>query len=44
MLSVPGKPRMYIEGLPSHVIQRGNNRSVCFFSEEDHQAYSGVPA
>ena len=38
---MPRKPRMYVGGLPSHVIQRGNNRSVCFFSEEDYHAYLG---
>ena len=25
-LIMPRKPRMYVAGLPSHVIQRGNNR------------------
>jgi REP element-mobilizing transposase RayT len=31
---MPGKPRMYMAGVPSHVIQRGNNRDVCFFAEQ----------
>lgn len=26
-------------GVPVHVIQRGNNRQVCFVSDEDHGAY-----
>lgn len=26
-------------GQPFHVIQRGNNRSVCFYAEEDYQYY-----
>lgn len=28
-------------GVPVHVIQRGNNRQVCFASDEDHGAYAG---
>ncbi len=27
--------------IPVHVIQRGNNRQVCFVSDEDHAAYAG---
>jgi len=26
-------------GVPVHIIQRGNNRQVCFVSDEDHGAY-----
>lgn len=33
---MPRKPRMYIAGYPYHVIQRGNNRDACFYSEEDY--------
>jgi len=36
---MPRKPRMYIPGMPCHVIQRGNNREVCFFSDQDYQFY-----
>lgn len=36
---MPRKPRQYVGGMPCHVVQRGNNRSVCFFSEEDYHAY-----
>ena len=32
-------PRLYIEGCAQHVIQRGNNRSACFFSEADYAFY-----
>ena len=32
-------PRLNIPDIPQHVIQRGNNRSVCFFSEEDYSVY-----
>jgi putative transposase len=30
---------MYMAGVPSHVIQRGNNRDVCFFAEQDYLFY-----
>ena len=26
-------------GIPQHIIQRGNNRQVCFGSDEDMAAY-----
>jgi len=26
-------------GIPWHIIQRGNNRSACFFTDEDYQLY-----
>ena len=28
------------KGIPQHVIQRGNNRQVCFGSDEDMAAYA----
>lgn len=31
--------RMCPAGIPQHVIQRGNNREICFASEQDMQAY-----
>jgi putative transposase len=33
------KARFSPEGVPQHVIQRGNNRQICFGSEEDFKAY-----
>ena len=36
---MPRKPRMYVPGIPCHVIQRGNNREACFFREEDYRFY-----
>lgn len=33
------KPRLNIVGNPQHVIQRGNNRQVTFFAEEDYRFY-----
>lgn len=36
---MPRKPRMYLPGLPCHVIQRGNNRDAGFFCEDDYRFY-----
>ena len=36
---MPRKPRMYLPGVPCHIIQRGNNREACFFSEQDYHFY-----
>lgn len=36
---MPRKPRIYLPGMPCHVIQRGNNRNVCFFAEQDYRFY-----
>lgn len=33
-------PRICLPGIPQHVIQRGNNRQVCFASDEDFAAYA----
>ena len=33
-------PRFSPAGMPQHVIQRGNNRSVCFAAEQDFSAYA----
>lgn len=33
------KPRFNLVGVPQHVIQRGNNREPCFFSELDYSRY-----
>jgi putative transposase len=32
-------PRLNLVDTPQHVIQRGNNRSACFFSTTDYQLY-----
>ncbi|MBU0664240.1 MAG: transposase [Proteobacteria bacterium] len=34
-------PRITPIDVPVHIIQRGNNRQVCFVSEEDYGAYAG---
>jgi putative transposase len=31
--------RLKLADLPVHLIQRGNNRSTCFFTEEDYLFY-----
>jgi len=36
---MPRKPRMYLSGVPAHIVQRGNNRGNCFFKENDYQFY-----
>ena len=36
---MPRKPRFNLLGIPQHIIQRGNNCSPCFLSEEDYQRY-----
>ena len=36
---MPRRARLVLPNLPLHIIQRGNNRSVCFFADEDCQFY-----
>jgi putative transposase len=36
---MPRRARLRIAGIPLHIIQRGNNRGVCFFSESDYYVY-----
>ncbi len=36
---MPRRARLSLPGVPWHIIQRGNNRSVCFRAEEDYQFY-----
>jgi putative transposase len=37
---MPRRPRIHIDGLPLHIVQRGHNRQPCFFAEDDYHAYS----
>jgi putative transposase len=32
-------PRLNLAGIPQHVVQRGNNRQVSFFAEQDYAVY-----
>ena len=36
---MPRRARLALPGIAWHIIQRGNNRSVCFHSEQDYQFY-----
>jgi len=36
---MPRRPRLQLCGLPLHIVQRGNNRAPCFFTEEDYRFY-----
>jgi len=36
---MPRKPRFFIPGLATHLVQRGNNRQAIFFEEADYKAY-----
>jgi len=33
------RPRLKLDGIPIHIIQRGNNRNACFYTDEDYQFY-----
>lgn len=36
---MPRRARLKVAGLPLHLIQRGNNRSACFYADEDYALY-----
>jgi len=36
---MPRRSRIIISGVPLHLIQRGNNRQPCFYSDEDYRFY-----
>lgn len=36
---MPREPRFNLPGIPQHIIQRGNNREPCFYSERDYLQY-----
>jgi len=36
---MPRRARVVLEGSALHLIQRGNNRSACFYAEEDYLVY-----
>jgi len=37
--SMPRRLRALIPGIPTHIVQRGNNRLRCFFSDNDRRFY-----
>lgn len=36
---MPRQARLVVPGIPWHIIQRGNNRSACFYADEDYHRY-----
>ena len=36
---MPRRPRIHLDNVPLHIVQRGHNRQPCFFAEEDYLAY-----
>ena len=36
---MPRRPRVHLDGVPLHIVQRGHNREPCFFCEEDYLSY-----
>jgi len=36
---MPRRPRHFLPGIPLHIIQRGNNRQVCFYTDRDYVVY-----
>jgi len=39
---MPRRARISVPGIAWHIIQRGNNRSPCFFAHEDYQKYLSI--
>jgi putative transposase len=42
--TMPRKPRLFVSGLPAHIVQRGNNRQPIFFEESDFRLYLSLLA
>lgn len=36
---MPRQPRPDVAGVPQHIVQRGNDRQPCFFTEDDYPRY-----
>ena len=36
---MPHRPRIHLDNVPLHLIQRGNNRQACFFADDDYLFY-----
>ena len=39
---MPRRARLSVPGIPWHVIQRGNNRSPCFYADDDYHRYLDI--
>jgi hypothetical protein len=33
------RPRIHLDGVPLHIVQRGHKRETCFLAEEDYYTY-----
>jgi len=38
---MPRRPRIYVDAVAPHVVQRGHNRGACFFDDRERQANHG---
>jgi hypothetical protein len=38
---MPRRPRIQLDNVPPHIVQRRHNREACFLGVEDYQRYSG---
>lgn len=36
---MPRRARLALPGIPWHIIRRGNNRSACFYAEDDYRRH-----
>ena len=36
---MPRRSRIILPNVPQHIIQRGNNRAVCFYADQDYRKY-----
>jgi putative transposase len=36
---MPRRPRVHLDGVPLHIVQRGHNREPCFFVDHDYSSY-----
>lgn len=36
---MPRRPRVHLDGIPLHIVQRGHNRQRCFFADADYHWY-----
>ena len=36
---MPRRPRIHLDNVPLHIVQRGHNREPCFYAEEDYFTY-----
>lgn len=36
---MPRRPRLHLDHVPLHIVQRGHNRAACFFADDDYRVY-----